>query len=504
MSVEIEIKFRVPRRHVGAFANLKVPDTRVGKRSDSDLTSTYFDTRKQKLKRHGLVLRVRQTSDKHIQTIKQASGAQFGRGEWETEVKDDTPDLGQANGTPLQRFASKKLRRKLRPIFKTSVHRITLPVRTGRSEIELAIDRGEILAGGRSSRIQEVELELKRGRHRDLFHLAKAVERKLAAELYLKGKSERGYDLVNGKGEQAIFAEPLKLNKRMTAIDGFKTIARSALRHFSGNIDAIRNLDPEGVHQMRVGLRRLRTAISLFSKLLTGAKTEKIKAELKWLTNELAPAREVDAFLQEKIGPAARHITPRRGVRAIAAEFAQRRDEALERAKSAVDSRRCRALLVDVLEWIESQEGGGDDAKLGVDEFAADLLNRRVKKVRKDGEQLQDMTTGDRHKLRIKAKKIRYAVEFFESLFHSKREQKELARLSRHSKKIQDALGSLNDFIADRQMASDAALKAPRQHRRARAFAAGFIVGREDEQARPLMKAAAKEVRTLRQLDTLS
>jgi inorganic triphosphatase YgiF len=498
MGVETEIKFRVPRRNIEAFADLKLPGSRVGERSEGDLVSTYFDTRKQKLKRHGLVLRVRQTSGKHIQTIKKASAGHFVRGEWESEITDGAPNLGEADGTPLQRLASKKLRRKLRPIFKTSVHRIILPVRTKGSEIELAIDHGEIAAGGRSSRIEEVELELKRGQQRDLFQLAKAVARKLAAELYLRGKSERGYDLVNNKREQAVFAEPVQLNDRMSAIEGFKTVAHSTLRHFSGNIDAVRNLDPEGVHQMRVGLRRLRAAISLFSRILTGAKTEQIKAELKWLTNELAPAREVDVFLREKIGPVAGKISPRRGAKAIEAEFAARRDKALERAKSAVDSRRCRALLIEVLEWIESQDGGGEDAKLEVSEFAADLLNRRLKKARKDGEALQDMPPRERHKLRIRVKKIRYAVELFESLFPGRREQKELARLSRRLKKIQDALGSLNDFVADSKLAADAALNSPPQNRRARAFASGFVVGREAEQAKPLMKAATKEVRALR------
>ncbi|MEH2515612.1 inorganic triphosphatase YgiF [Bradyrhizobium sp. AZCC 1610] len=106
---------------------------------------------------------MRQTDGKHVQTIKKTSGTQFGRGEWETEIKGRTPDLGEANGTPLERLASNKLRRKLKPIFETSVHRIALPVRTRRSELELAIDHGKITAAGRTSRIEEVELELKKG-----------------------------------------------------------------------------------------------------------------------------------------------------------------------------------------------------------------------------------------------------------------------------------------------------------------------------------------------------
>ena len=77
MGVETEIKFRMPNHNRGAPARLTVPGCKIGKRSESDLLSTYFDTRKHKLKRRGLLLRVRQTDGKHIQTIKKASGAQF-------------------------------------------------------------------------------------------------------------------------------------------------------------------------------------------------------------------------------------------------------------------------------------------------------------------------------------------------------------------------------------------------------------------------------------------
>ena len=114
-----------------------------------------------------------------------------------------------------------------------------------------------------------------------------------------------------------------------------------------------------------------------------------------------------------------------------------------------------------MLAWIEAQHGRTDVAKGELGEFAAELLDRRMRKAHKDAEKLQEMTASERHKFRIRMKKIRYAAEFFESLFHSKRERKALARFSRHAKKIQDALGSLNDFLADRKMAAEAALHAP-------------------------------------------
>jgi inorganic triphosphatase YgiF len=442
MPVERELKFRVSARNLDAVASWHIPGGKLGERSDSDLLSTYFDTAKRKLRRHGLTLRVRQNGRTHIQTVKSGNGGQFGRSEWETEIAGDAPDLGKADGTPLKRFALKKLRRKLKPIFKTSIYRTTLPVRTKQSEIELAIDRGNIVAGNRSIPVEELELELKSGRLVDLFRVAKAIERKSGAELDLRSKAQRGYDLADGKDHEVVFAEPIELANDMAAGETFQAIARATVRHFSENADAVRNGDSEGIHQMRVGLRRLRAAISLFSKLLSAAGTEKIKSELRWLTAELAPAREIDVFVKENIEPATREALLRRGGKAIKEEFAEKRAQAFACAKRAVNSERFRRLLVDTLQWIESKPTGANKrANIPIGKFAADLLHRRVRKARKEGSSLDRMSPSARHKFRVRVKKIRYAVEFFEGLFPSKQEQAKLARLSKHLKKIQDALG---------------------------------------------------------------
>lgn len=498
MGVETELKFRLPARRLTGLPRWRISDGVAGPRSETDLVSIYFDTPKHKLKRHGISLRVRRTGDKHIQTVKTAAGVLLGRGEWETEVKDGTPDLARADNTPLARMASRKLRRKLRPIFATSVHRVTWPIRTGRSEVELAIDRGRLAARRRSRKLEELEIELKTGQPDDLFRVAKALQRKAGAELYFRTKAERGYALACGEADDAVFAERIELDQASNARDAFQVVARSTLRHFSANADAVRNLQPEGVHQMRVGLRRLRAAISIFSKLLPRMRTEKIKTELKWLTGELAPAREIDVFVQEKLARFRQELAPARGRRAIEQEFKSRRERALRRAREAVSSDRYRTLLVDLLEWIEtgpdlSQEAAG----LPIRKFATETLRRRLKKARKIGSHLQALSTRERHKFRIRVKKIRYGVDFFDSVLAGKRQKKELARLSKHLKKIQDALGSLNDFAAHRNMASGMALDAPRPNRRARALVSGIVLGREQEGARPLLKLALAEVKKL-------
>jgi inorganic triphosphatase YgiF len=497
MAIEAELKFRAPARKLTALANSRIPGGKVGERSDSELVSTYFDTGKQKLKRHGLSLRVRRNGKQHIQTVKSENNAQFGRDEWETEIKDGAPDLGKADSTPLGQF-SRKLRRKLKPIFTTSVHRTTLSVRTKQSEIELAIDRGNIVAGHRSVPIDELELELKSGRLSDLFRVAKAIERTSGAELDLRSKAQRGYDLADGKLHEVVFAKRIEFANDMAAGRAFQAIARATVRHFSENADAVRNGDSEGIHQMRVGLRRLRAATSLFSTLLTAAGTEKIKSELKWLTNELAPAREIDVFVKENIKPATREALLRRGGKAIKEEFAEKRAQAFASAKRAVDSERFRRLLVDTLQWIESKPTNANErANIPIGKFAAKLLHSRVRKARKKGSSLDKMSPRERHKFRISVKKIRYAVEFFEGLFRSKQEQAKLARLSKHLKKIQDALGSLNDSVAHREMAVNSALTEPSRNRHVRAFAFGVVLGREDQATKPLTQVAAHEVRAL-------
>ncbi|WP_275199042.1 CHAD domain-containing protein [Bradyrhizobium sp. CSA207] len=276
-------------------------------------------------------------------------------------------------------------------------------------------------------------------------------------------------------------------------------IAHSTLRHITANADPVRNMDSEGVHQMRVGLRRLRAAISLFDDILPRASTARIKTELRWLTGELAPAREIDVFLKESIQPIAEQNVPKRGFRAIRKKFSAQRMAAFRRARDAIDSARYRRLLIDATEWIESERPrGADDQTIAV--YAAAVLDQRIKKARKQGKLLRDLDPGQRHKLRIRIKKIRYAIDFFGSLYRD-RDQSEVARLSDRLKQIQSALGSLNDFMVHRELATQAALEAPPANRRAQAFAAGFIVGQEREAAQDLIEDASMALRRLRRLN---
>jgi CHAD domain-containing protein len=146
-------------------------------------------------------------------------------------------------------------------------------------------------------------------------------------------------------------------------------------------------------------------------------------------------------------------------------------------------------VLIDVLEWLEMEPPPrAREAGKPIEDLAGDVLRRRLKKIRKEGKQLDTLSAYERHKLRIRTKKVRYALEFFDSLFSGKRAQKKLVQLSGRLKSLQNALGSLNDFAAHREMTREAALHAPRSHRRARAFMAGIILGKKRRRPNPFWR----------------
>jgi inorganic triphosphatase YgiF len=216
--------------------------------------SVYFDTGKHKLRKSGLMLRVRRIGKRYIQTIK-ATGKSglFERDEWESGIASAQPDLDLARGTALEALAGRKLRRRLKPMFETRVARTVYPLSSSKGEIEFTVDRGTIAAGDRSAPLCEIELELKRGSQSELFNVARELMQAVQARLEFRSKSQRGYDLLDDKGVAPVTAERVELVAGISTRDGFKTIGRACLRQIVGNGPALLKGDPEGVHQMRWG-----------------------------------------------------------------------------------------------------------------------------------------------------------------------------------------------------------------------------------------------------------
>jgi inorganic triphosphatase YgiF len=503
---EVELKLEVPALSLHRLARsslLQAARKKLSKRAT--LVSVYFDTDKWELRNKGLSLRVRRVGRRHVQTIKQESGESAAlsiQNEWEHYIDGRQPNLDFAQDAALASLFSKNVRRSLGPIFETRVRRTVYPIQSGGSEIELTIDRGKVEAGSQSLPICEVGLELKRGEISELFKLARTLAEDVPVQLAAKSKAERGYALIAGEGPEPVKATPVALIPGCSRQAAFQAIARACLRQLVANQPATLGRDPDGLHQMRVALRRLRAAISLFADMLLDPQTEEMKSQFKWITQELGPARELDVFMKRVVSPVTNSKPNGPGVAVLAKDLQQRREEAFARACTAVESTRFRGLVLDAAGWIEAGDWtrSTDDLIRSLREqsivpAATDELRRRRKKLLKAGAQLDQLDPQRRHKLRIQAKKLRYASEFFAGVFPGKKAMRRRKDFVAGLEKLQDALGDLNDItvhegLSERIVEAQGADGKVRDGHLRKAFAAGRLSGREEARIASVLKDA--------------
>ena len=510
MATEIELKLSAPPRALQQAARLPwLRKLANGPVSRKKLVSVYFDTPEFKLRDSGLTLRIRRIGRKRLQTIKSTGGGMAGRSEWEEEVSADAPKLKHAKQTALAPLATRKLKKSLRPVFKTDVRRITMPLRFGRSDVELALDRGEIRSGRRRTRLSEIELELKSGRRADLARLAERLARTLPLAYGARAKAERGYALSAGEEGKPVAAGAITLAPDSTSAEAFMAIGWSCLDHLAANEEAVRRGESEGVHQMRVGLRRMRAAISLFKDMVQNAETERIKSELKWLSEQLGPARDFDVLVTESVAPLRREIPDKPEMKLLETELEQRRERGFARAKAAVESERYRKLILATALWLIDGKWTKDkDARIVARReqpaaaFAADVLRLRLRKIVKKSRKLDQLDALSRHRLRIAVKKLRYATEFFSSLFDRPKAIKARNRFGKDLKALQSALGKLNDITVHQDLTRP--LVHPDRRSRKRpdvAFAAGLLTGHDQPRVRACLTAARKAGKALSRAD---
>ncbi len=396
-----------------------------------------------------MFLRVRECGGRYVQTVK-AMGSKadlIERSEWEQEIAGASPDLKIVDGTPIRSLLTRAHRASLRPIFVTNMRRTLRRVAHGGSTIEVALDEGEIMAGPRTAPISEVELELKHGDAAQLFSLARALSETVPLRLAVKTKAERGFELLAAGDFAVEKASDVDIKPDMTVAQAFQAIARNCLRQIIVNEPAVFAGHAEALHQMRVGLRRLRAAISLFSDAVTDDGAELVRGELKWITQELGPARDLDVFAADVLKPLQKARPKDPGVKAALREFEERRKVAYAQAIESLRSARHRRALLDLAAWIEvGSWASAAPAQRPVGELASAELGRLRKGVKKRGEDLRHISAAQRHKLRIRAKRLRYATEFFAKTFPGERNLKRRDDLLAALKDLQDALGGLNDL----------------------------------------------------------
>src|SRR5262249_30859331 len=305
---EVELKFLLSEDGLDAMERAPLLAALRDKARTRSTVSVYFDTEGSRLRREGISLRVRRDGDQRLQTVKAEgrSGIPFERREWEQRIRGDVPELKRMRATGVKLLRKKKVRKGLKPVFATAVERTTIPVRRPGGTVEVTLDKGLVRTAERSIPLFELELELKKGKRRALFDVAKTLSNVTPARFTLTTKSDRGYRLLSGEEAPVAKAGTIPVRRQDRADAAFRVIAFSCIRHLVANEPALLRGDPEGVHQMRVALRRLRAAISIFSDIVSGMETERIKDELKWIAGELGPARDLDVFVSGTVVPLTR------------------------------------------------------------------------------------------------------------------------------------------------------------------------------------------------------
>ena len=464
--MEIELKLLLaPQDAPRLRAHPLLAQSTQGKPQLLRMHDIYVDTPDLQLCRHQAGLRVRQVDGRWVQTLKAGgtvSGGLHSRHEWEGEVPGPQPDLAALDAAigrkqPIRALLRQDaIRDALQPVFSTRMERTVWQLRTPQGDqIECVLDQGVIESGGdgtaRSVPVSEIELELKQGQASSLFDVALALLQDVPLQLGHMSKAERGYRLAASQPLQAVKAQPLRLDDGMTVQQAFIAICSNCLEQVSGNQDGVAGgEDVESVHQMRVGLRRLRSALGMFKSLL--ALPDALKGELEWLGGALGEARDWDVLADNTLAQLDGVAATDAAALAEAAHAQARLKHEL--AAQAVTSARYTACMLGLQRWLQARAWRDScavrqlrrlDAR--VSPFARATLRKDQRRLIKRGKRLLHATPQQRHRVRIAAKKTRYATEFFASLFAGRAVHPYVERLSA----LQDELGWLNDVqVADR------------------------------------------------------
>lgn len=455
MNNEVELKLLIAPADVWRLQRLPLLKdcTRRTLRAQR-LLSVYYDTPTLDLHKHRVAVRLRRVGRRWIQTVKTEGTVAAGlhdRPEWENETQENTLDFQAIADPKLHKFLNNTtLLHALRPVFTTEFSRsrriVALP---GGTMVEFALDRGEIRADGRQSPICEVELELKSGDPTRLFAFASSVQDAIPLRLENTSKAERGYRLATHAQPAPVKAKTPQLAADLSVHEAFVCIVQSCLTQLQANEEGLlQRDDPEFVHQMRVAARRMRSALSVFSNLVPKEKTTVLRDELRWLASELDGARNWDVFTHETLPPVLAAFPEQEELSWLKTASADLRQQYNLRARAALASSRYQKLLLALGAWLSAQPWRnmtGTDApaekETPLPEFTAAILQKRHKQLKKRGKNIASLAAPERHAVRIAAKKLRYAAEFFSSLYARKPARDYIAALSN----LQDVLGTLND-----------------------------------------------------------
>jgi inorganic triphosphatase YgiF len=419
------------------------------------ISDTYFDTPDLDLRQHDANLRVRHLDNTWVQTLKAGDlstiGGLYKRHEWESTVSGPQPDLASLRvlihkKTPWSSLLrSKSLEQKLKPIFTSEVARTVWNLRLpSGDEIESALDLGRLECNGQTAAISEFELELKSGQLVHLVDFAIDLQRDISLLIASASKAERGYALLLLRPTAAVKATPLHLSPKMTAAQAFAEIASNCLAQIKANqLGALQGGDVESLHQLRIGLLRLRSLIKIFRDQLPTSQS--LQQELAWLSSQLSKARDWDVLAGSTLPELIRQLPSEISLSALQRAAEEKSHQLHQNLSSITAEPRYTKLFLGLTRLL--QEGSllqQTDKQCRLTSLSRKLLARGRRRIQRRST-FQEADQKARHRLRAAVKTARYECEFFQSLCKRRQSRSYLKALTA----LQEALGRQNDaFIA--------------------------------------------------------
>jgi CHAD domain-containing protein len=271
------------------------------------------------------------------------------------------------------------------------------------------------------------------------------------------------------------------LDSSTTAEAALTEIILGCVEHLRGNEACVLAREhEEGIHQMRVATRRLRSCLALYDQFIPVEQRHYISGELKWLIGELGPARDWDVFVADVFAPVAKQVEGEDRLTALRHHIERQRDGAYAHAQAAAGSQRYLGLVLLLTSWAEGRgwrDSGNDEHSAGLQTKAADVAHELLHQIHEQllatGADFEHLDPEQRHKVRIQLKKLRYATEFFSSLYPKPKVTPYLAAM----KTLQDDLGTSNDVDVARKLLKRVLKQTGGKERARLSYAAGMVVG---------------------------
>ena len=438
----------------------------AGAPTTQHVVSRYYDTAAFDLAQAGFSLRVTRSGNMVLQTLAtaQTSGLAIEQDEWEWPLLHDQPDLSLLTtvSTPKPFPASG-----LGQIFVTDLKRAvrTLQLAPG-TTIKASFDEGTIEAGAMAEPVRDLVLEMPNGEAGAIYHLALHLCATAPLAITIDSLATRGLTLASGTVPASRKAASIKLSATTSGTEAFRRLGAECLNHMLANQPAALAGNVEGVHQMRVAIRRLRALLRLYKPALDPRQLMHFDRQLKRIDRVFGQARDWDVFCTELLPQAGKPPAPAGLYDDLTSVAAHRRHDAHDAFINECRGRKFTATVLELAAWTEDGRDRPDRlgrAKLArpLKELAPHWLDRLARKVEARGQDISRANNAELHELRKSIKQLRYGLEFTESLFSGKK-----SRLyQKRCKTLQETLGLINDSSTSVQLAKSLLLDAKQDTR---------------------------------------